>query len=134
MVAERLQLGLVEGGVGDGEAALGGEAGQLRPAQRDLVGDGGLPVAQQVGRGDVVVVDELGLRPRREDVVDRAPDGRLIQQPAITVGPTELDDRLALGLHVLGVAAVVDVRVDARGAQPVAQVHRVHPDGVAAGQ
>ena len=134
LVAQRLQLGLVEGGVGDGEAALRGQARQLRPSERDLVGHGRLPVAQEGGRGDVVVVHQLGLRPRREDVVDGAPDGRLIQEPAVTAGSTELDHRPALGLHVLGVAAVVDVRVDAGGAQPVAQIQRVHPDCVTAGE
>ena len=134
LVAQRAQLGLVEGGVGDGEAALGSEARQLGAAECDLVGHRGLPVAQEVGRSDVVVVHQLGLGPRRQDVVDGAADGRLIQQPAVTAGSTELDDGLALGLHVLGVAAVEDVRVDAGGAQPVPQVQRVHADGVTAGE
>ncbi len=49
MEPQRLELGLVERGVGDGEAALRGETRQLCPPERDLVGDGGLPVAQQVG-------------------------------------------------------------------------------------
>ncbi len=81
-----------------------------------------------------MVVHQLRLRPRRQDVVDGAPDGRLIQQPAVTARSTELDHRPALGLHVLGVAAVVDVRVDAGGAQSVAQIQRVHPDCVTAGE
>ena len=132
LVAERLQLRLVEGGVGDGEAALGGEPGQLRAAERGLVGHRGLPVAQQRRRRDVVVVHELGLGPRREDVVDRAPDRRLIQQPAVAARPPELDHGPPLVPDVGRVAAVVDVRVDAGGAQPVAQVQRVDPDGVAA--
>ena len=133
-VAERVELGLVEGRVGDGEAALGGEARQLRAAERDLVGHRRLPVAQEIGRRDVVVVHQLGLGARRQDVEDGAPDGRLIQQPAVAAGPAELDDGLALGLHVLGVAAVEDVRVDAGGTQSVPQVQRVDADGVTAGE
>ena len=129
-VPQHAQLGLVEGGVGDGEAALGRQARQLGGPERDLVGDGGLPVAQEIGGGDVVVVHEFGLGPRREDVVDGAPDGRLIEQPAVAAGSAELDDRLALGLHVLGVAAVEDVRVDADGTQTITQVEGVHADGV----
>ena len=134
LVPERVQFRLVEGGVGHGEAALRGQAGQLRAAQRGLVGHRRLPVAQQVGRRDVVVVHQLGLGPRRQDVVHGAPDGRLIQQPAVTAGPAELDHRLALGLHVGRGAAVEDVRVDAGGAQAVPQVQRVHADGVTAGE
>ena len=126
-VAERLQLRLVERGVGDREAALRRQAAQLRATERDLVGHGGLPVAQELGRRDVVVVDELGLGPRRQDVVHRAADGGLIEQPAVAPGPAELDHGPALVLHVGRVAAVVDVRVDARGAQPVAQVQACAP-------
>ena len=129
-----VELGLVERRVGDGEAALRREARQLRPAQSDLVGDGGLPVAQQVGWGDVVVVDELGLVARGDDVVDRAADGRLVQQPAVAPGTPELDHRPSLVLDIGRVRAVVDVRVEPRRAQAVAQVHRVNPDGVAAGE
>ena len=133
-VAERLQLRLVERGVGDGEAALGGESGQLRASQRHLVGHRGLPVAQQLRRRDVVVVDELGLRARREDVVHRAPDRCLVQEPPVAPGTPELDHGPSLVLDVGGVAAVEDVRVDARSAQPVAQVQRVHPYGVTTGE
>ena len=134
VVAQRVQLRLVEGGVGHGEAALGGQPGQLGAPQRDLVGHRGLPVAQQRGRRDVVVVDELRLGAGGEDVVDRAADGRLVEQPAVARAAPELGDGAALVLHVGRVAAVVDVRVDARGAQPVAQVQGVHADGVATGE
>ena len=92
LVAERLQLGLVEGGVRHGEAALRRQTGELRAPQRRLVGHRGLPVAQQCRRRDVVVVDELGLGARGEDVVDRAPDRRLIQQPPVAPRTPELDD------------------------------------------
>ena len=134
VVAEGVQLGLVEGGVGHGEPALRGQPGQLGPAQRHLVADVGLPVAQQVGRRDVVVVHQLGLGPRGEDVVDRAADGGLVEQPAIAAGPPELGHRPSLVLHVGREAAVEDVRVDADGAQAVAQVDGVHADGIATGQ
>ena len=134
LVAQRVQLRLVEGGVRDGEAALPGEARQLRAPERGLVGDVRLPVAQQRGRSDVVVVHQLGLGPRGQDVVDRAPDRCLIQQPPFAPRPAELGDRTSLVLDVGGEAAVVDVGLHPRGAQAVAQVERVHADGVAAGE
>ena len=134
VVPQGAELRLVEGGVGHGEAALRSQPRQLRAAQRDLIGHVGLPVAQQVRRRDVVVVHQLGLGARRENVVDRAADGGLVEQPPIAPGTPELGHRASLVRHVGGDAAVEDVRVDADVAQPVAQVHGVDADGITAGQ
>ena len=134
LVAQGAQLRFVEGGVGHGEMALRCQPRQLGAAERDLVGHVRLPVAQQVGRRDVVVVHQLGLGARGEDVVDRAADGGLVEQPPIPSGAPELGHRASLVGHVGGHAAVEDVRVDTDLAQPVAQVHGVDTDGITAGQ
>ena len=108
------QLALVEGRVGHRQAAVGGEALELGPAQCHLVAHGGLPGLEQPGRGDVVVVHQLGLGPGGQDVEDRAADRGLVEQPAVLGRPAELAHGPAQVSHVGGAVAVVDVRVDAR--------------------
>jgi hypothetical protein len=133
-IAERQELAFVETRVGHSEAALRRQTRQLFAAKRSLVRDSWLPVAQQRCRRDVVIVHELRLGPCRQDVVDGTPDRGLIQQPAPTRGPPELDHRPPLLLDVRRETAVVDVRVDTRRAQAVTQVQRADADGVATGE
>ena len=79
-VAGRLELALVEGRVGDGELGDRGQVTELGPAPTHLFAHRRHPRLEQVGRGDVVVVDELALAPLAEDVGHPAPDGQLVEQ------------------------------------------------------
>ena len=134
-VAGGSELTLVELGVGDGELGDRGQVPQLGPTPADLLPHLRHPRLEQVGRRDVVVVDELALAPLTEDVGHAAADGELVEEhPAVGRVVTQAADRIAEVEPVGRGVAVVDVRLVAPGPQQVAQLHRVATDGIPTGQ
>jgi len=81
--------------VGHRQAGFGRQALELGAAEAHLEADGGFPLLEQPGRGDVVVVHQLGFVARGQRVEDGAPDRRLVEKPAVLRCPTEVDDRVA---------------------------------------
>ena len=131
-VAEVDQLALVVGRVGETEHAGRGELGELAAAEAQFMADGGLPAVDQPGRGDVVVVDDDGVRKVDHRVEHGAADGGVVHHVPIRDRGRDLDDRMAEGRHVGGRGREVDVRLDAALLECTLDVDGVGADRVSA--
>ena len=97
-----------------------------------MAGQRVVPGAEQLGRGDVVVVDHQALGPPGEPPGEVRGGGELVDEHVAGPGPRRvggggLGERLGLGVDQLD----VDRRVDAGGPQEVGHGQRVLAHGVA---
>src|SRR5262245_53522003 len=76
----------VERRIGEAESCLRGEACQLPAAERECAGDDRLPAVEERRRRDVVVVDDQWLGSLRDEVGDRRPDRRVVEEPRLLGG------------------------------------------------
>ncbi len=131
-IAGLLELDTVELGVRESELDDRGELGQLPAAEPDLLTEVGQPPLHELGRADVVVVEQLQTRVGREHIGRGGADGGLVTDP-LTLGRLagKLLEQVHTAVEARSHVARVDLRDESHRVQDPLGFQGVVADGVA---